>query len=322
MKRYDSEGKLRPHQAKFSKKLLEYGLSADVTQSVIAELSVPDHPFLEKVNVFQMLRQWKGEASGALPLAQTIRAHCEGYRSSKDDGAGRYASVVSHFGSDLIAQMYRDAKRRLPYAGFRTFVELSMGIPRNLIGILGQIYKHARFLGEKPFLEGQVSVQSQTLGVVDAARAFWIEAQPDSDAPQVKESIEALALVLRSIRFSDAPSECDPCTIALKFETLSAVARANIRTAANWSHLIRLAEGHRNKNYDAIDHKYQLAPMLAPIWELSHHRRGVVEFSGELANAVFDNTNRQQLVQLVDERTRNMNAPRRWTRTEQQESLF
>lgn len=322
MERYDSQGRVRPHLAKLDKKLLDFGLSQKIADAVIDQLRCVEQPLLEKMNTFLFIRRWRGEASTSIKIASDIGESCQAFRSGGAAGAKDYASTLSHFSSDLIAQMYRECRQRIPYAGFKTFVELSMGIPRNLLGIIGQIYKHARFSGENPFGGKPISVQSQTSGVLDGAKAFWIEAQPDVDAPQVRESIEALALVLRSIRFSDAPPECDLCTIALEFEHLSPSSRSSLSTAANWSHLIRIEAGHRNKNNDSIDIKYQLAPMLAPIWELSHHRRGVIQLSEQLSNAILDNKNRQNLVQLVEERIKNMNAPRRWRREERQETLL
>jgi hypothetical protein len=62
--------------------------------------------------------------------------------------------------------------------------------------------------------------------------------------------------------------------------------------------------------------------MLAPLWEISHHRRGNIELQPDIANAIFDLDRRNDLPQLVQARVANMNAPRMWNRVSGQQKLI
>ncbi len=322
MEIYDKDGRPRPHLRVLERKLTEAKVEKATRDEIVHVLRVNDHPLLEKANTFLFARRWSGKEITATTTARQISEESQAFRSGDRAGARRYSDALTHFSSDLFAQMYREARQRLPYAGLETFIELSQGIPRNLLGILAHVYRRALFAGEQPFIGGKISISSQTEGVLEAAKSFWDDAQPDADASDVRDAIEGLALLFRSIRFSDAPSECDLCTFAVNLDKLSAESGSTLRTAENWSHLIRIDGGAKNRNHRAIDAKYQFAPMLAPLWELSHHRRGTIEFQADLANAIFDPGARDGLVQLVKSRVAGMNAPHRWQRSDDQAAML
>lgn len=323
MQTYDKTGRTRPYLQIFQEKLKKANVSDAVVDKVVAGLAVHDHPFLEKFNTFLFSRRLKSAASSLESLAKDIGKECAAFRSGKKSAeSSRYREVLSHFGSDVLAQMFRQTKQREPYAGLDILVELSQGIPRNLLGILAHIYRRSLFAGEQPFAGGKISVDSQTDGVLEGGKDFRNEAQPDANAADVRDAVQGLALLFRSIRFSDAPSECDLCTFSVKLENLTPRAQSLLRTAENWSHLVQIEAGRKNKNHRAIDHKYQFSPMLAPLWGLSHHRRGSLELSSDLANAIFDPAYRNDLVSLVKSRVAGMNAPGMWASSATQANLF
>lgn len=320
--RRDNDGRPRQHMATLERKLLETDLPTETVTRILKTLEFKEQPFLEKVNTFVFIRKWNGKDRDAQDLAERITNDAMAFVKKGRAASPEYGQAISHFSSDLLAQMYREARRRLPYAGFETLIELSQGIPRNLLGMLSHIYRRALFAGENPFNGGKITVQSQTYGVAEGAKAFWNEAQPDADVTEVRESMEGLALLFRSIRFSDAPSECDLCTFSINLEKLTERSKQVIRTAENWSNLIRIGSGSKNKNTASLDAKFQFSPMLAPLWEISHHRRGNIELQADIANAIFDPDRRDDLPQLVQSRVANMNAPRMWNRVSSQEKLI
>jgi hypothetical protein len=322
MRSYDDTGRPRPHIQTLERKLSDANIPAEVVGEVIRTLRVPDHPLLEKVNTFLFVRRWSGGEALAVPTAKEVAQEALAFRANGRAAAKDYTQVLDHFSSDLLAQMYRAARQPIPYAGFDTLVELSQGIPRNLLVILAHIYRRALFAGEHPFAGGKISIASQTNGVIEGAKSFWDDAQPDADASDVRDSMEGLALLFRSIRFSDAPSECDLCTFSVTLDKLTDRSRNILSTAEKWSHLIRIPEGAKNRNHRSIDAKFQFAPMLAPRWELSHHRRGAIELKAELANAIFDPAERDGLVQLVQSRIAKMNAPHMWQHSNGQTTLL
>lgn len=194
-------------------------------------------------------------------------------------------------------------------AGSTDRLTLSQGITRNLLVDLKHIFRRSRFAGEEPFAGGIISVQSQSDGVRDGASWFWEDAQPPSGALQVRDSIESVAVLFRTVRYSDSPSECDLCAFSVPLNTLTHDSRRTLQVAEDWSYLIRVKEGRRNKNNDQVDALYQLGPMLAPRWEVSEHRRGSMELTTDLANAIFDPARRASLAGLMKRRVSRLFTP-------------
>ena len=122
----------------------------------------------------------------------------------------------------------------------------------------------------------------------------------------MRDSVEALAVLFRTMRYSERPSECDLCTFSLSFGRLTGQSRHIIETAENWSYLIRNRVDAKNRNTQAVEGKYQLAPMLAPKWALSPHRRGSIEIQTDLANALFDKEHQGELQKLFERRVQKM----------------
>jgi hypothetical protein len=279
----------------------------ELADGVIKLLRSDDHPLVEKASVFMLYRQWPAQKASLLKIAKVIgddaQLYCSGQRG------GQLSQTLDYFRSDLLAQFYRDCRQRVPFAGLKTLTELSQGIPRNFLTILKYTYRRSFFANESPFSGGLISVASQSNGVRDSSSWFWEDAQPDGNGDEVREAVEALALLFRSIRFSDRPAECDLCTFSVVVDALTPVSRNVLKLAENWSYLIQTRDGARNKNDRGVRAKYQLGPMLAPKWDLSEHRRGNIELRVELANAIFDRAHRDELPTLVRARVAGMHGP-------------
>lgn len=225
------------------------------------------------------------------------------------DAGTDLASTISYFSSDILAQLFHDYGRRLPYAGFKTMVELSQGITRNLLVNLKHIFRRSRFAGEDPFMSGVISIKSQSDGVRDGASWFWEDAQPPSGGLQVRDAVESVAVLFRTVRLSHSPSECALCAFSVPWDLLSENSRRTLIVAENWSYLVKLQEGRRNKNSKRIDPLYQLGPMLAPRWEVSEHRRGTIELQRDLADAILDPAHRAELPNLMKKRLARLVKP-------------
>jgi hypothetical protein len=285
------------------------GVDTDKAVEVIAALSVPEHLFLDKAATFYFRKNWPEGAAEALGLAASAARQARALAAGEKSKAADLHQLIAHFGSDMLAQLYRDYGRRVPYAGFETMVDLSQGIARNLLTNLKHIYRRSQFAGEEPFAGGVISIKSQSDGVRDGAAWFWEDAQPPSGGLQVRDAVESLAVLFRTVRLSHAPAECDLCTFSVALKDLTDNSLRTLQVAENWSYLIRLAEGRPNKNNRRVDDKYQLGPMLAPRWDVSEHRRGSIELGAELANAILDPERRPGLPALLRRRLARMLAP-------------
>ena len=285
------------------------GVDTDKAREIITALGVPEHLFLDKAATFYFRKNWPRGATEALKLGTSAGHQARALAAGEKSQGADLHQLIAHFDSDILAQLYHDYRRRVPYAGFGTMVDLSQGIARNLLINLKHIYRRSQFAGEEPFAGGIISIKSQSDGVRDGAAWFWEDAQPASGGLQVRDAVESLAVLFRTVRLSHAPAECDLCTFSVTVEDLTHNSVRTLQVAENWSYLVRFAEGRRNKNSRSVDEKYQLGPMLAPRWEVSEHRRGSIELGAELANAILDPERRSTLPALLRRRLARMLAP-------------
>lgn len=276
---------------------------------IIDAIQVPEHRFLEKAATFQFRKLWPANRDDAVALAAKVGGQARALALGDRDAGTDLANMISYFSSDILAQLFHDYGRRLPYAGFKTMVELSQGITRNLLVNLKHIFRRSRFAGEEPFVSGLISIKSQSDGVRDGASWFWEDAQPPSGGLQVRDAVESVAVLFRTVRLSHSPSECALCAFSVPWDSLSENSRRTLIVAENWSYLVKLQEGRRNKNSKRIDPLYQLGPMLAPRWEVSEHRRGTIELQRDLADAMLDPAHRAELPNLMKKRLARLVKP-------------
>lgn len=304
------ENQSAPYHRKLSADLKSnLGLEDLAVAQIVNALQVPSHRFLEKAATFQFRKLWPTDLDDAVSLAEKVGSEARALAEGDRDAGADLGNLISYFSSDILAQLFHDYARRLPYTGFDTMIELSQGITRNLLMNLKHIFRRSRFAGEDPFMSGVISIKSQSDGVRDGASWFWEDAQPPSGGLQVRDAVENIAVLFRTIRLSHSPSECALCAFSVPLNLLSEDSRRTLTVAENWSYLVKLQEGRRNKNSKQIDALYQLGPMLAPRWEVSEHRRGTIELQHDLANAILDPAHRVELPNLMRKRLARIVAP-------------
>ncbi|CAG4911189.1 ORC-CDC6 family AAA ATPase [Paraburkholderia saeva] len=333
VKKFDERGDERPYFARLRRRIADWSGCSDaaaaeqVADEVIGNLRIQDFPLLEKANVYLLYKDWD-TASVLISRSREISKAASDYLAGGKRISKAYGETLDHFRSDFVAQLYKDCDRRVVYAGLDTLIHLSQGIPRNLLGLLKQIYRRSHFSGEKPFQGGsQISITSQADGIRDAAAWFWDDAQPDSHGPEARRAVQALAELFSGVRFSLKPAECDLGTFTVAAGVGSREARDVLDHAENWSYLVKVKGGGSDRNDShAVADKYQLSPMLAPRWEVSEHRRGTIELNENLFNAIFDpRTTAEHLDRLSRERLRGMVEPyikQKDRPHDQQEKLF
>lgn len=313
--KYDEKGEERPYFATLARALDPLMRKHDI-QAVIEPLRVSDYPVLEKANVYVFAKEWTGPGE-AKSLAAEINSQSRRFIEGGRRSSASYAEVLNHFKSDFFAQLYRECSgtKRVPYAGLDTLIQLSQGVPRNLLGVLKHIYRRAHFAGERPFDGGDpISVKSQSEGVLDASAWFWEDAQPDQHGQQVRVAVQTLAEFLAAIRFSVKPAECQLSTVTVGADVGSAAARQVLEHAENWSYLVRVQSGAVDRNDGVVlNEKFQLSPMLAPRWGVSEYRRGALALTPEIFNAIFDPSAVDDPVGTLRKRTANMRDPFRFT---------
>ena len=163
------ERRERPYFAKLRQRLeegasggvaAEIGGAADI-EAVVRALECPQYPILEKVNIFRLYQEWRS-SKDLRHDAAGISEQCRGFLNG--DRTGEYASLVEKRKADLLAQLFRECDQPQRYLGFDTFVDMSEGLPRNLLVILKSIFSWAIFNGERRLSGGRISAASQRQG--------------------------------------------------------------------------------------------------------------------------------------------------------------
>jgi hypothetical protein len=282
--------------------------SAQDVEKIIELLRAPAYPLLEKANLHRFYKAW-GSGRDLGQASREIAADCA---ASIQNGKphGKLKTTLSHFQGDLLAQLYADMGQRPLYLGVDTFIEMSRGLPRNLLVVLKHVVQWAVFNGESPFRGEPISRKSQQKGVREAASWFFRDAEVlGEDASNVQDAVQQLANLFRGVRYSDKPAECSLSTFSTNLTTITPRSREIIDLAENWSLLLRVRGGQRERNTRRVDAKYQLNSMLAPIWDLPISRRGALSLSTEEANAIFDPEYQRDFETLLKRRIARMTAP-------------
>lgn len=217
---------------------------------------------------------------------------------------------MDYFKGDLFSQLLRQCDRRQRYVGLDALVAMSAGLPRNLLVVLKHVYNWAEFRGEVPFRDEGLSLEAQHRGAVDASRWFLENSRiPGDIGRRALVGVDRLGELFREIRFSDKPSECSVVAFSVNFGLLNKESQEAIDACVKWSLLIRIPLGQKDKNSMRVDFKYQLSPMLAPLWELPVFRRGALALRPDEIWSIFCADDPSSFEKLLKSRLRLMNAP-------------
>jgi hypothetical protein len=286
------------------------GITSEEDITAICDLlAVPQYPLLEKLNIFLLYKEWRSRSSSNLiTSAQKIKSNCDQFQ--KSGVAGTYSRQLEKRRGDMLAQLNRECGGKQQYLGIDMFIDMSEGLPRNLLVILKAVFNWSIFRGEGPFGKGTISAVAQREGVREAAEWFFDDARmPGDDGAAIRSSIRRLATLFREIRYSDKPSEKALCTFSADLTRCSPEAERIISLAEKWSLLLRLVEGQKDKNTLRIDDKLFINPMLAPKWDLPVARGGALSLPAEEVNSIFDETHSTDFEGFQTSRVNAMTAP-------------
>ena len=262
-------------------------INIDQANEVIKLLSVPNYPILEKVNILLLYRKLT-HLHDAVCVAQEIKTQCESFIKAENIKCA-YRSVLDHFISDLAAQLRRENRARHLYLGLDNFITMSGGLPRVLLTTLRSIFDWSTYNGEDSLQSRRISIDAQYRGVREASEWFFNNIRKaGNDGFLIQSATDRLAQIFRTNRFSDRPAECSLNSFSVAEHELSEEARRILKLAENRSFLIRIASGQKHKNSKQVHMKFQLHPMLYPLWQLPLGRRGALPLSPDFANSIFE----------------------------------
>jgi hypothetical protein len=280
--------------------------SPSEVNQIVDALALPNIPLLEKLNCFVFYQRCRSE--DPIAAAKAIRAECQAFVRHQDRRTP-YGGSYQHYRLDMLAQLLRECERDLVYAGADTFVEISWGVPRNLLVLFKNIYAWANFKGEQPFSKTPVSVAAQVEGVREAANWFFRDSRMTGrDGRLVLDSIHRLGELFREIRYSDKPSECELSTFSFDSTRASDESLRIIDLATKYSLLVETSE-QSDRNSERIDRKLQISRMIAPRWELGINSRGAIVLSGKEVDAIFSGNADSDFEEIKKQRIRRMTGP-------------
>ncbi|MET3518855.1 ORC-CDC6 family AAA ATPase [Mesorhizobium abyssinicae] len=297
----------RPH-FKSLEQLVARHLAEVSFPDVFLAFSQSDSPILEKLNILFFMQEW---AKGRDLKAAVARISSEMNAFLNGDKAGdRYKQALGHYSGDLSAQLLRDARRPQYYGGIDNFIRMSAGIPRALLTILRSVFEWSSFADEHPFEGGLISLRSQQKGVLDASDWYFSNMRKAGpDGVVIQAAVERLANIFRINRFADKPVEISLCSFSVSEREVSEEARRVLGLAEARAFVHRIPGGQKERNSEDVTAKFQLSPMLAPRWDLPLSRRGVVTFSADQFNAIFDASRDDEYQLLLSEWRSKVNAP-------------
>ncbi|MFN3650292.1 MAG: hypothetical protein ACK47B_12005 [Armatimonadota bacterium] len=298
----------RPWIIRLKDQLLQWSPGQDIGK-IIEEVRFPSSPLHEKFAVLLVYRSW---ADGNDPLREArqfrfrIEALANGARVGDD-----LATTYKHYRGDLYAQLVSQLRRPQEYHGIDDFVLMSGYLPRNLLVLLKQVTRWSLFLGEHPFRGELISSKAQTEGVREASNWFLSDSKGLGRIGEETElAVRRLGGLFRDMRFADKPVEVSCSSFSTDRRGLTDRAIAVLDNAVSHSLILKVPTGRRERNTHVLQHKYQLNPMLAPLFDLSVARRGTANFTPEQLVALFDPS--VDAEHFIAERTRllaRLNAP-------------
>jgi len=258
-----------------------------VARGVVEAVALPDCPLVEKLAVLRFYQLWSWGRDPSVETARTARHWVEPLLS------GEQGPELDNFfrqrKSDAVAQIYNDANRQTAYAGFSELVAMSGFLPRSLLMILKYVSHWAEFHGEDVF-GGSAPISERALseGVRDAAKWYLADAKPlGTDGEECEIAVTRLGRYLQAMRYSDKPSEIDITTFSSNLHAISGEALAVLNRCLDHGLLAEVRGGRSSRNHGSTHRKFQLHPMLTPIWGLKPGRRGDMTFTTQTVEAIF-----------------------------------
>lgn len=261
---------------------------ARVASDVIGALSMPDFPLLEKLATLRFYQLWSGGQVPSTEVAETARNFVMPLASGAEDV--ELANYFKQRKSDAVAQIYSEAGRQTAYAGFAELVSLSGFLPRNLLMTLKYISHWAQFHGENVFRgSDQISERALSEGVLDASNWYLSDAKPlGTQGEECEIAIRRLGQYFHSIRYANKPSEIDIATFSASLTQVSPDALAVLNRCVSHGLLIETRRGRSARNFGTRHRKFQLHPMLTPMWGLRPGRRGDASLDRSTIEAIFN----------------------------------
>ncbi|MET8314585.1 hypothetical protein ABZU78_10735 [Rhodococcus erythropolis] len=312
----------RPYFDRLRKSIRDATGNEKLSDEVCVNLQIPEHPLLEKAAILRFYQMWSSDKRATVDAAVQASKFVSSLLTDVPDRAA--SEFLNHWKLDLLAQLCNSCNQKFPYLGFTQFVEMSGFLPRSFLTILKYITYWAQFNGEDPFSKSDpISSSAQSSGVTDAANWFYTDSLPlGKSGEDCDRSMRRLCTLFKQIRNSDKPTEVSCVTFSTDTFGVSQRALDKINECVSHNLLIEIKTGRTSRNKGSQHRKFQIHPMIAPIYALPTGRRGDLAMQAEEINSIFDPSAEESAYRMIaNRRMASLNAPFA-IRAETQEVLF
>lgn len=264
------------HLEKLTLKLTK--LKIDNVSTIISNIRCEKNPLIERVNILLLYRGIK-KKDDISRLSIKLRGFTEQFLKNK--AVKEYDVILEKYKQDMIDALYRENSLKInAYCGFDNLAKISNGIPRHFLMIMKHIFRWNNFYNKNSYKD-IITTDIQLLALKDTVLWFLEDANTSINNLNFKECIEKLCNYLRELRFSDLPPECSISTIDVDYSTLNKETKEIITFLEQYSYLIKLDSGRRDKNSNERNYTFQINGLLSSWWELSLSRRGIVKINSQ-----------------------------------------
>lgn len=298
----------KPYFVSLREKLKPKVIESEI-DDIISNLTYDEDLLIERTNLFLFYRLWnRGGGKNLSAISIDVKSSCTHYVNDKSNKTSQHSKILEKFKGDLIDQLYRENREKLPYTGIEKIIRMSAGIPRHLLIMLKHIYRWSIYNGEGPFKNSVISEDAQLSGIDDAIKWFLDDARvPGPFGKPVAGTIERIGQIMHTIRFSDIPPECSMASFSINASENEGIASI-LEHLEQYSYLIKGPE-RREKNTSVQRDTYKINPLLAPKWELPISSRGILELTKKEVSAIFNYTADDEFNIVKKERRVKYNAP-------------
>ena len=155
----------------------------------------------------------------------------------------------------------------------------------------------------------RLTIKAQKAGIENTYEWFFEENRiPSSNLYRAVEAVHRLGDYLQQLRFSDLPPQCSINIFSVPIDELSIDAKEVFELLLKYSYIISSNE-RRVKNSDNKRPVYRLNSILIPKWELSLSKRGLVEFTANEAETIFNINKKTEYDDMCKQKLRKYNFP-------------
>lgn len=300
----------RPHLLRLVNSVTKATGNNELGHEFSAKISCEKSPLVEKLSILRFYQDW----SRARKLDSTTLAGALALRRDLLSGKPSKESeeYLKRWRSDMIAQVHAEASEALPYYGFEQFIEMSTYLPRSFLVVLKHVYRRDSFSGGRPFQAGHaISIEVQTKAVLDAANWYSVDSLPVGPmGDQCEIAIRRLGTFMNRYRYSDKPAEPGAVAFSTDLHNVSRSARECLEAATTHGLLLEVPGGRVARDSGSRHKKYQLHPMIAPLYGLPTRRKGTIAFKSDEVEAFFGaGSTEENYSTMVEKRLASLIAP-------------